>query len=145
MLYCFRSKRYAFLFDKQFLLCKTKGETFEIKEKLDLKKFKIDSEVPNSGKGKVCVSSKHSCQSSSSIIIINLYHQSLSSIFIINLYHQSLSSIFIINHHHHQSSSSIKINHHHHHLVLSSLFAPERGLGLTLGSVFACHLFKRGD
>ena len=30
-------------------------------------------------------------------------------------------------------------------LVLSSLFAPEGGLGLTLGSVFACHLFKRGD
>jgi len=46
------SKRYAFLFDKQFLLCKAKGETFEIKEKLDLKKFKIDSEVPNSGRGK---------------------------------------------------------------------------------------------
>ena len=30
-------------------------------------------------------------------------------------------------------------------LVLSSLFAPEGGLGLTLGSVFACHLCKRGD
>ena len=59
---CFRSKRYAFLFDKQFLLCKAKGETFEIKEKLDLKKFKIDSEVPNSGRGKVCVGSRHSCE-----------------------------------------------------------------------------------
>ena len=43
----------------------------------------------------------------------------------------------VLNHHHHY--------HHHHHLVLSSLFAPEGGLGLTLGSVFACHLFKRGD
>ena len=30
-------------------------------------------------------------------------------------------------------------------VCLSSLFAPEGGLGLTLGSVFACHLFKRGD
>eukprot|EP00112_Aurelia_sp_Birch-Aquarium-sp1_P002340 Seg1257.1 transcript_id=Seg1257.1/GoldUCD/mRNA.D3Y31 product="Protein vav" protein_id=Seg1257.1/GoldUCD/D3Y31 len=46
------SKRYAFLFDKCLLLCKTRGEAYDIKEKLDLKKFKVDSEITSSGKGK---------------------------------------------------------------------------------------------
>ena len=30
-------------------------------------------------------------------------------------------------------------------ILSSSHFTPEVGLGLTLGSVFACHLFKRRD
>ena len=47
------SKRYAFLFDKCLLLCKTRGEAYDIKEKLDLKKFRVDSEIASSGKGKV--------------------------------------------------------------------------------------------
>eukprot|EP00794_Sanderia_malayensis_P015956 gene15956-17561_t len=46
-----RYRRYAFLFDKYLLLCKQKGEFYEMKEKLDLKKFRVDEDAP-SGKGK---------------------------------------------------------------------------------------------
>ena len=47
------SKRYAFLFDKFLLLCKIQRDTYEIKEKLNLKRFKVDAETSDSGRGKV--------------------------------------------------------------------------------------------
>ncbi|XP_065068949.1 guanine nucleotide exchange factor VAV3-like [Rhopilema esculentum] len=47
------SKRYAFLFDKFLLLCKNQRDTYEIKEKLNLKRFKVDAETSDSGRGKL--------------------------------------------------------------------------------------------
>lgn len=44
-------KRYAFLFERCMLLCKNKGDTYDVKEYFDLKTYKL-SDTPPVGRGK---------------------------------------------------------------------------------------------
>lgn len=48
--YCFR--RVGFLFEHTLLLCKSRSDTYEVKEMYDLRKFQIGVIQPT-GKGKV--------------------------------------------------------------------------------------------
>ena len=50
--YIFCSRRFAFLFEHSMLLCKTRGDMYDVKEIFDLQKF-IIGDVPPIGKGKV--------------------------------------------------------------------------------------------